>query len=106
MASETASSASAKMGASAYASGNKVAFGGNPSLHTAAHEAAHVVQQRSGVSLSEGVGKAGDSYERHADAVAERGTATADGAAGYRAHLEWSRVGTTPYLERGWVERG
>ena len=38
-----------------------------------------------------------------ADAV--RGTVTADGAAGYRAHLAWSRVGTTPYLERGWVER-
>jgi len=35
-----------------------------------------------------------------------RETVTAEGAGGYRAHLEWSRVGTTPYLERGWVERG
>jgi hypothetical protein len=35
-----------------------------------------------------------------------RETVTAEGAGGYRAHLEWSRVGATPYLERGWVERG
>jgi len=34
------------MGASAYATGNHVAFGRSPDLHTAAHEAAHVVQQR------------------------------------------------------------
>src|SRR6185503_888478 len=41
-----------------------------PDLHTAAHEAAHVVQQRAGVQLKGGVGEAGDPYERHADAVA------------------------------------
>jgi hypothetical protein len=35
------------MGAQAYATGNRVAFGSPPDLHTAAHEAAHVVQQRS-----------------------------------------------------------
>jgi arylsulfatase A-like enzyme len=46
---------------------------------------------------------AGDGY---AEAEAVRGTATAEGAAGYRAHLAWSRVGATPYLDRGWVERG
>ncbi len=66
-----AQEASQSMGAEAYATGNKVAFGTTPSLHTAAHEAAHVVQQRSGVSLSGGVGKAGDSYEQHADRVAD-----------------------------------
>jgi hypothetical protein len=59
------------MGATAYASGNAVAFKGAPELHTAAHEAAHVVQQRAGVSLKGGVGQVGDSYERHADAVAD-----------------------------------
>ena len=58
------------MGADAYAMGNHVAFGGSPDLHTAAHEAAHVVQQRSGLQLPGGVGKAGDSHEQHADAVA------------------------------------
>src|SRR5690606_17781893 len=48
------------------------AFRGAPDLHTAAHEAAHVVQQRAGVALAGGVGQAGDAYEQHADAVAER----------------------------------
>ena len=63
--------ASDQMGAQAYASGNQIAFRDSPDLHTAAHEAAHVVQQRSGVSLSGGVGQVGDVYEQHADAVAD-----------------------------------
>ena len=66
-----ATAACSSMGAEAYASGQSVAFKGSPDLHTAAHEAAHVVQQRSGVSLSDGVGKSGDTYEHHADAVAD-----------------------------------
>jgi hypothetical protein len=37
-----------------------------------AEEAAHVVQQASGVRLKDGVGEAGDAYEQHADAVADR----------------------------------
>jgi len=59
------------MGAQAYATGDRVAFMGTPDLHTAAHEAAHVVQQKGGVQLKGGVGESGDSYERHADAVAD-----------------------------------
>ncbi len=59
------------MGAEAFATGRDVAFAGTPSLHTAAHEAAHVVQQRGGVALAGGVGAAGDEHERHADAVAD-----------------------------------
>ncbi|MGB0590267.1 MAG: eCIS core domain-containing protein [Myxococcota bacterium] len=66
-----AAEANAAMGASAYASGNDVAFASQPDLHTAAHEAAHIVQQRGGVSLEGGVGKVGDSYEAHADSVAD-----------------------------------
>ncbi len=66
-----AAAASAAMGAQAYATGNHVAFAGAPDLHTAAHEAAHVVQQRAGVHLQGGVGAAGDAYEQHADAVAD-----------------------------------
>lgn len=66
-----ASDAATSMGAEAYATGSSVAFRQAPSLHTAAHEAAHVVQQRAGVSLKGGVGQAGDTYERHADAVAD-----------------------------------
>jgi hypothetical protein len=61
-----------RMGAEAYASGNSVAFGAAPSLHTAAHEAAHVMQQRSGVQLLGGVGAAGDVHEQNADGVADR----------------------------------
>jgi hypothetical protein len=64
--------ATAAMGAEAYATGDKVAFGAAPDLHTAAHEAAHVVQQRGGVQLKGGVGEAGDAHERAADAVADR----------------------------------
>jgi hypothetical protein len=67
-----AEQANKSMGASAYASGDKVAFKAAPDLHTAAHEAAHVIQQAAGVSLQGGVGKAGDQYEQHADAVADR----------------------------------
>ena len=66
-----AAEASEAMGASAFARGNDVAFASSPDLHTAAHEAAHVVQQRAGVSLYGGVGQAGDRYERHADRVAD-----------------------------------
>lgn len=47
-------------------------LGRGADLHTVAHEAAHVVQQRGGVQLKGGVGAAGDAYERHADAVADR----------------------------------
>ncbi len=60
------------MGAQAYATGDHVAFAGAPDLHTAAHEAAHVIQQRAGVHLKGGVGEVGDRYEQHADAVADR----------------------------------
>lgn len=63
--------ASESIGADAYATGHDVAFASTPDLHTAAHEAAHVVQQRGGVQLKGGVGQEGDAYERHADAVAD-----------------------------------
>ncbi|HEX2572643.1 MAG TPA: DUF4157 domain-containing protein [Polyangia bacterium] len=60
------------MGAEAFAMGEHVAFAGTPSLHTAAHEAAHVIQQRAGVHLKGGVGEVGDAYEQQADRVADR----------------------------------
>jgi uncharacterized protein DUF4157 len=66
-----AASAATAIGAEAYATGDHVAFAGTPSLHTAAHEAAHVVQQRGGVSLAGGVGRTGDIHELHADQVAD-----------------------------------
>jgi outer membrane protein OmpA-like peptidoglycan-associated protein len=63
--------ASQLLGAQAFAFGNSVAFSAPPDLHTAAHEAAHVVQQRGGVQLKGGIDQPGDGYERHADAVAD-----------------------------------
>lgn len=64
--------AARSIGAHAYASGKHVAFASSPSLRLAAHEAAHVVQQRGRVQLAGGVGRAGDVYEQHADRVAEQ----------------------------------
>jgi putative polyhydroxyalkanoate system protein len=66
-----AAEASEAMGARAYATGDSVAFREAPGLHTAAHEAAHVIQQRGGVQLKAGVGQEGDAYEHHADQVAD-----------------------------------
>ena len=66
-----ATKASDAIGAQAYATGNDVAFGSNPDLHTAAHEAVHTLQQQRGVSLKGGVGEAGDAHEKQADQVAD-----------------------------------
>jgi len=67
-----AATAARAMGASAFTAGGHVALTGQPSLHTVAHEAAHTIQQRSGVQLTGGVGRSGDRYEQHADAIADR----------------------------------
>jgi outer membrane biosynthesis protein TonB len=67
-----AKQANRSFGSLAYASREKVAFRGYPDLHTAAHEAAHIIQQRQGVQLTDGAGRKDDPYERHADAVADR----------------------------------
>ena len=67
-----AAEASTAIGATAYAAGDHVAFASAPDLHTAAHEAAHTVQQQGAVQLKGGFGEEGDAYERHADAVADK----------------------------------
>jgi hypothetical protein len=67
-----AGEAAGALGAEAFAVGDAVGFSGAPDLHTAAHEAAHVVQQRNGVQLKGGIdGGASDPYERQADAAAD-----------------------------------
>ncbi|GHG84644.1 DUF4157 domain-containing protein [Comamonas sp. JC664] len=63
--------ASDRMGAQAFTMGNRIAFRSPPDLRLAAHEAAHAVQQRSGVQLHDGVGHPGDPYERQADEAAD-----------------------------------
>ena len=94
-----AAEATRAMGAEAYASGNAVAFGATPDLHTAAHEAAHVVQQRGGVQLKGGVGEAGDPYEQHADAVADRVVAGQSAEALLDAHAG-TPAASAPALQR------
>lgn len=64
-----AAAACQALGAQGYATGQDVALA-RPTLFNAAHEAAHVVQQRGGVQLRDGVGRARDVHEQHADAVA------------------------------------
>jgi Domain of unknown function (DUF4157) len=61
----------------AYTVGSEIAFGagryapeGLTGHKLLAHELAHVVQQRAGVHLKDGIGREGDAYEIQADAVA------------------------------------
>lgn len=70
-----AATAAKMLGAQAYATGNDVAFSTPPDLHTAAHEAAHVVQQHQGVMCKGDGGMMGtesEQAERQADAIADR----------------------------------
>ena len=70
---DNANNAAQSIGARAYTTGDNVVLGaGGGDLHTVAHEAAHVVQQREGVHLKAGLdGGSSDPYEQHADAVAD-----------------------------------
>lgn len=67
----SAREANERMRSSAFTCGTSIAFKQSPDLHIAAHEAAHIVQQRAGVQLPGGVGESGDRHEQHADAVAD-----------------------------------
>jgi Zn-dependent peptidase ImmA (M78 family) len=63
--------ASEAIAAKAYAHGDRVAFASSPDLHTAAHEAAHVVQQRAGRAPAGGLDTPGDQFEQEANLVAD-----------------------------------
>ncbi|HEX8109909.1 MAG TPA: DUF4157 domain-containing protein [Kofleriaceae bacterium] len=90
------------MGARAYATGDHVVLGEGADLHTVAHEAAHVVQQRGGVHLKGGVGAVGDHYEQHADAVADRVVAgqSAEALLDEHAPAPTSGAGQHPAIQR------
>ena len=61
-----------RMGVQAFTQGDRIAFKETPDMELATHEVAHFMQQISGkVQLAGGVGKVGDRYETHADAVAK-----------------------------------
>src|SRR5690349_22131117 len=73
-----AADAARAIGARAYTVGQDIVFGRGEyrpgtteGTRLLAHELAHVVQQRRGVSLDGGIGRVGDAYERQADAVAD-----------------------------------
>jgi hypothetical protein len=66
-----AESSAEAIGASAYAQGDRVGFAEEPDLHTAAHEAAHVIQQRAGHAPVGGLDTPGDHLEQHADRIAD-----------------------------------
>lgn len=67
-----AAQASNELGAKAFAHGDTVSFGASPDLWLAAHEAAHVVQQKRGVSPAGGMdGGSKDPLEQNANAVAD-----------------------------------
>lgn len=67
----SARDATQTLGARGFTIGNRIAFdSANPSLHVVAHEAAHVIQQQSGVQLSQGIGESGDAYEQQAEQIA------------------------------------
>ncbi|MCO4770088.1 MAG: DUF4157 domain-containing protein [Deltaproteobacteria bacterium] len=108
-----AGEAAQSIGASAYAQGDQVAFQGSPSLHTAAHEAAHVVQQAAGAQVSGGVGQSGDRWEQHADQVADAVVAgqsaeqlldqvTGGGAVASQAVQMKASTAATDHLDKGY----
>lgn len=93
-----------RLGATAYTAGAQVAFRGTPDLHTAAHEATHVLQQQAGVHPTGGVGAEGDEHERQADAVADR-VVTGRSAADLLAPLRGRRLDRS-LQRRGGPPRG
>jgi outer membrane protein OmpA-like peptidoglycan-associated protein len=64
----------ALVGSSAFTRGEQISFRAEPTLDEAAHEAAHVVQQRQGSIPPGGFSRRGDRWEQHADKVAGRVT--------------------------------
>jgi hypothetical protein len=94
----SAAEAAIGMDATAFTVGHDVAFQTDPDLRLAAHEATHVVQQRKGVNLIGNVSHAGDPYERHADAVADRVVA-GQSSADMLASLQSGTV-ATPLVQR------
>ncbi|RYF89561.1 MAG: hypothetical protein EON95_18555, partial [Caulobacteraceae bacterium] len=75
-----ARAASRDLSAGGYVLNGRAAFAERPSLHTAVHEAAHMVHQaHGGAALTHGIGHMSDAHERMADRVAD--TVAAGGSA-------------------------
>jgi hypothetical protein len=95
-----AAAAAGFMNAPAYAFGDRIGFVGDPTLRTAAHEAAHVVQQRSGLRLDRHVGRPGDIHERNADAVADRVVSGGSAEALLNSYAPAKAGAAVPQLQR------
>lgn len=63
--------ANEQIGARAFTAGDRIAFRETPDAWLAAHESAHVIQQREGRSPADGVAGEHDAWEQHADRVAD-----------------------------------
>jgi hypothetical protein len=75
---DRAAEAASSINARAFTSNRNIVFGAGefaPHMESGrrlvAHELTHVVQQRAGVHLQDGMGQAGDVFETHADSVAK-----------------------------------
>jgi len=66
-----AAEANRRLGSEAFTAGNRIGFAKHPSLQTAAHEAAHVIQQRHGAAEQARTAGADTRYEHGADLVAD-----------------------------------
>lgn len=60
-----------RMGSTAYTTDESIAFKQWPDLRVAAHEAAHIVQQRAGVPIRDVLDNSAGRYEKEAEAVAD-----------------------------------
>lgn len=99
-----AAESAAALGAEAFAHGDAVVFRCEPSLWLAAHEAAHVVQQRRGVQVAGGIdGGGADCHEQHADAVANAVVA-GQSAEALLSNVGGSAAASGPSVQR-FVER-
>ena len=95
-----AAAANRRLQSAAYTFGERIAFGTTPTLHTAAHEAAHVVQQR------KNIGRPGDAHEIHADAVADMVSKGVSAAALLdRVPSASGSLGAAPTVQMQWAEK-
>lgn len=110
-----AQQANQALGSQGLAQGDSVALK-TTDLHTAAHEAAHVIQQRSGVHAKGELGRSSDPLEKHADAVADKVVA-GESAEGLLSEVSGGNSGslvqpklnytsgwTTGLFGQGWAE--
>lgn len=84
-----AARANEQLGSSAFTVGGKIAFARPPDLWTAAHEAAHVIQQRAGAGPASQIGQRGDPQERQADEAADRASRGERRAAARPGRRQW-----------------